>query len=106
MRCGLQRLKTPDTIFSFSKKILYALFRRQHTCASSVLFPSTGQGALKAAALEHEGIEIYSGFNAPWPVPSFDLDDLFIALMASNGGAVLCAAINVHRPAGQQRQDV
>lgn len=106
MRCGLARLKTADTCFSFQKKSLYALFRRQHAFRQGFISSSTGQGGLKAAALTHEVIRIFSGFNAPWPVPSFDLDDLFIALKARNGGAVLCAAINVHRPAGQQRQDV
>lgn len=97
MRCGLARLKTPDTCFSFQKKFLYALFRRQHPFRQGFILSSTGQGALKAAALKHEVTRTLSGFNAPCPVPSFDLDDLFIALKASNGGAVLCAAINVHR---------
>lgn len=73
MRCGLARLKTADTIFSFQKKSLYALFRRHGMFRQGFISSSTGQGALKAAASMHEVIRIYSGFNAPWPVPSLDL---------------------------------
>jgi hypothetical protein len=69
MRYGLARLKTADTCFSFQKKSLYALFRRQVDFRQALLSSSTGRASQGRRATTCERLDAVS------PVPSFDLNN-------------------------------
>jgi hypothetical protein len=64
MRCGLQSVKTADTLFHSQKKFLYALFRRQVDFRQALLSSSTGRASQGRRATTCERLDAVS------PVPA------------------------------------